>query len=217
LACTALCTFDLAGVSAWIVYEQWISPILHTRSKPTKSEQDQAKLLAEATEAHPYSKRFDNDSSSDVSDASTLSDVLPVFTRAQTMIGSGIRSGIHSLSTTLDNIRPNQTHDPEQAVPVQQTGLNNTEQQLSNFLSTTVAVAHAAARVIKRRGTIHNAQIPPVRVSPSPNPVPRAPGTVASPSTVVLPNQPQCVVVHLLGEVHDIEYSNEGLVLAVAR
>jgi hypothetical protein len=201
IACTALCTFDLAGVSAWIVYEQWISPILHPRSKPTKSEQDQARLLAEAAEAYPYGKHPHNDSSSDVSDTSTLSDVLPVFTRAQTMIGSGIRSGIRSLATTLDNVRPNQTHDPEQAAP-------------SHTLSSTAAVVHAAARILKRRGTKHN---DPVRVPLIQNPMSRTLDRAALPSTVVLPTQPQCVVVHLLGEVHDLEYSNQGLVLAVAR
>jgi hypothetical protein len=120
LAFTALVTFDLFSVSAWIVYHQWISPLINMRFGSTKSEKDR---LSEWTEIHPYGKPSQNDSSSDVSDTSTLTDVIPVFTRAQAMLGSGIRSGIRTLTTTLDSVM----HDIEHAmpVPIQRTAHHN--------------------------------------------------------------------------------------------
>jgi hypothetical protein len=213
LACTAVITFDLVSVSAWIVYEQWISPIFKMRSRSTKSETDKAKKLLEVNQTYPYGKPSQNDSSSDVSDTSTLADVLPIFTRAQAMLDSGIRSGIRTLSTTIDNVMQNQTHDIEHTMPapVQQAAHNNAEPHLISLRAMSTAV-HAAAQMLLR-GPSHN--VPQGRAPQ--NPMPRISRTAASPSSLVFPNQPQHILGHLLGEVHDLEYSHQGLVLAVAR
>lgn len=213
LVCTAVITFDLVSVSGWIVYQQWISPIIYPQSRSTKFEKDNPKKLSEATlENYPYSKPSQNDSSSDVSDLSTLTDVLPVFTRAQTMLGSGIRSGIRSLSTTLDSVMQNQTHDLENAsVPVQQAPHSDDEQPSVSFRAM-ATIAHVATEMLRRTPirTASRARAPRSPISP-------ASRTATSPFSLVFPNQPQHVLGYLLGEVRDLEYSHETLVLAVAR
>ena len=215
LACTAVITFDLVAVSTWIVYQQWISPLFKLPPRFTNPETEKAKKLLETTQIYPYGKPFQNDSSSDISDTSTLTDVLPVFTRAQAMLDSGIRSGIRSLSTTIDNVRQHQTHDIEHTmpVPVQQATHTNTERPLLS-LKTITNAAHAATRIL-RQGTgykmsMSQATAPHISMSGPSN-------IAASPSKMVFPNQPQHVLGHLLGEVRDLEYSHQGLVLAVAR
>jgi len=213
LACTAVITSDLASVSAWIVYEQWISPIIHPRSRPTKSEKDKARELSEATQIHPYGKQLQSDSSSDLSYSSTLTNILPVITRAQ-MFGSGIRSGIQSLSTTLDGVMQNQTHDLERVMPVriQQTSRDSTDQPPISLRSM-ATVAHVATKMF-RQGIARTAQMSP---EGAPHTISRTSRTAASPSNLVFPDQPQQILERLSGEVRDLEYSHEGLVLAVAR
>lgn len=193
LVCTAVITFDLVSVSGWIVYQQWISPIIYPQSRSTKFEKDNPKKLSEATlENYPYN-------------------VLPVFTRAQTMLGSGIRSGIRSLSTTLDSVMQNQTHDLENAsVPVQQAPHSDDEQPSVSFRAM-ATIAHVATEMLRRTPirTASRARAPRSPISP-------ASRTATSPFSLVFPNQPQHVLGYLLGEVRDLEYSHETLVLAVA-
>ena len=128
------------------------------------------------------------------------------------MLDSGIRSRIRSLSTTIDNVmHPDIEHT--MPAPVQQAVHTNTEQSLLSLRTITNA-AHAATRIL-RQGTGHKmsmsqARAPHISISPPSD-------MAASPSVLAFPTQPQHVLGHLLGEVRDLEYSHQGLILAVAR
>ena len=137
LAFTALVTFDLLSVSAWIAFQQlgWINPMLRSWFGSRQPEPLKDKPL-KWTEVQPHEKftRDDSDVSSELSRASesTITDVLPAFMKVQTKIGSGIRTGIRTFNTTMDIVMPKHLgpHDVENPIPAE----NNAIPLLANAL-----------------------------------------------------------------------------------
>jgi hypothetical protein len=223
-------SFGLVVVSTWIAYEQWIAPVMLSRlplSGVKTINKNRDKLLPAAILIRPLPRRSRTGSFSDLSDSFTVSDGASthvIARTAQTVLGSQplprIWSGVQSLFPLHDGDVQSQARDLENAVPAHPTTNNNNERpQAPNRLrikTGVVSAVHSATKMFWR-GTARN--VPRMSQMPAKIPNRNSPtsGTPVAPSQLDFPSQPQHVLKYAQGDVCDLEYSPEGLVLAVTR
>ena len=213
LVATAVTSFGLAAVSAWIAYERWIAPILRAMAHKIQSANSDGgweDKLSEATQIPPPQRRSRSGSFPDLS---ILSDTSPTHPIVQTTQTSGPWHTISSLtrriqsSFTTPTITIQKIHDLENT-PVRPGAQGGRRNRLRAAARMITGVRLAAKRLLSGTpGSVHQAL--------TPSPLETSESFMSPISALPFGLELRVNLEHNLGEVHDLMFSPNGLFLAI--